>query len=140
MSRERFYLLPVIDSQSHVFSKREALLAFAQFITIYICAFSEFHPGMDFVCTVSHLDFQCTVISSKNSRGHFFFHTKGEGFLKGRRLFQIFLTGSHALYILFIVPLNQKMITSNKLNMGFLSVPNLFPWLNFNVNILCIRA
>ena len=28
------------------------------------------------------------------------------------------------------------MITSNKHNMDFLSVPNLFPWLIFNVNIL----
>ena len=137
MSRERFYLLPVIDSQSHVFSKREALLAFAQLLFISVCFLSFIQA---WILYVSHLDFQCTVISSKNSRGHFFFHTKGEGFLKGRRLFQILLTGSHALYILFIVPLNQKMITSNKLNMGFLSVPNLFPWLNFNVNILCIRA
>ena len=32
------------------------------------------------------------------------------------------------------------MITSNKLNLGFLSVPNLVTWLIFNVNILGVRA
>ena len=30
--------------------------------------------------------------------------------------------------------------TSNKLNMGFSSVPNMVPWLIFNVNILGVRA
>ena len=40
----------------------------------------------------------------------------------------------------FIFPLNQQMITSNKLNMAFFSVPELVPWLPFIVNILCIRA
>ena len=29
--------------------------------------------------------------------------------------------------VCFIFPLNKKIITSNKLNMGFLSVPNLVP-------------
>ena len=41
----------------------------------------------------------------------------------------------------FIIPLNSKKnIISNKLNMGFLSVPNLINWLIFNVNNLGIRA
>ena len=40
----------------------------------------------------------------------------------------------------FIIPLNRKLITSNKENMGLLSVPNLVIWLIFNVNILGTRA
>ena len=51
--------------------------------------------------------------------------------IRGRRLFQIIkvlLTGSRALNILFFFPLNPKIIImSNKLSMGFLSVPNLVP-------------
>ena len=49
--------------------------------------------------------------------------------IQGRQLFQILVTGSCALKLMFclIIPLNQKMITSNKLNMGFLRVPNLIP-------------
>ena len=49
----------------------------------------------------------------------------GKAIIRGMRLFQILLTGSRALC--FIFALNQKIITSNKLNMGFLSVPNLVP-------------
>ena len=37
----------------------------------------------------------------------------------------------------FIIPLNWKIITSSKLNMGFLSVTNLVPWLIFNVSFQC---
>ena len=33
-----------------------------------------------------------------------------------------------------------KIIISNELNMGFLSVPDLFLWLIFNFNILSVRA
>ena len=63
-----------------------------------------------------------------NSRGQLlFFHTKGAGdysregaIIQGKRLFQIFLTGSHALNI-------QIFFSLNKLNMGSLSVPNLVP-------------
>ena len=64
---------------------------------------------------------------------YFFFRTKKGTII---RLFQILLTGSHALNICFIFPLNQKIITSNKLNMGFLSVPNLVPWLVFRAWIV----
>ena len=39
---------------------------------------------------------------------------------------KLMLTGSDALNILFYFPINEKkIITTNKLNMGFLSVPNL---------------
>ena len=37
----------------------------------------------------------------------------------------------------FIILLNRKKITSSKLNMGFLSVPNLVPWLIFSVSSQC---
>ena len=65
-------------------------------------------------------------ISLNNSRGQLlFFHTKGAGdysredaIIQGKGLFQIFLTGSHALNI-------QIIFSLNKLNMGSLSVPNL---------------
>ena len=82
-------------------------------------------------------------ISSNNSRGQepqwllsgaiisFFAHKGGDYSREGdhlrERLFQILLTGSRALNILFITPLNKKIIISSKLNMGFLSVPNLVP-------------
>ena len=36
----------------------------------------------------------------------------------------------------FIFPFREKIITSNKLNMGILSVPNLVPWLIFRALIL----
>ena len=58
---------------------------------------------------------------------YFFFRRKRRRLFEGRRLFQILLTGSRALNICFIFSLNQKIITSNKLNMGFLRVPNLGP-------------
>ena len=40
-----------------------------------------------------------------------------------------------AIISCFIIPVNWEIITSSKLNMGFLSVPNLVPWLIFNVII-----
>ena len=57
-------------------------------------------------------------------------HQKG-AIIRWSRLFQILLTGSRALNILFYYPIKQKTITSNKLNMGILSVSNLVPWLIF---------
>ena len=66
-------------------------------------------------------------ISLNNSRGQSFFRTKRGGYysregaiIQGKRLFQILLTGSHALNIHIFFSLN-------KLNMGSLSVPNLVP-------------
>ena len=53
------------------------------------------------------------LLSSNNTgRGRLF---------RGRRLFQILLTGSCALNILFYHPIKQKMITSNNLNMPWAS-------------------
>ena len=48
----------------------------------------------------------------------------GNAIIRGRRLFHILLTESRAINFCFIIPLDQKIITSNKLNMSFLSVPN----------------
>ena len=85
---------------------------------------------------------------------YFLFRAKRRRLLEGRRLFPILLTGSRALkiyiYILFFLVFVfvlflfffffffffQKLITSNKLNMGFSSVPNLVPWLVFRVWIV----
>ena len=84
-------------------------------------------------------------ISLNNTRGWLFLlsHQKGErGWLfEGRRLFQLLLTGRRAqniyIYIhIFLIPLNQAIITSNKLNMGFLSVPNWVPGLIFGAWII----
>ena len=53
-------------------------------------------------------------ISSNNSRGRLFLflHKKGDDY----SIIQILLTGSHALNICFIFPLNQKIITSCQIN------------------------
>ena len=70
----------MIDSQSHAFSKMVALLAFAQSPFIHDCAFSEFPPGIDFVCTVllkgkltvTHvliLETRDLILDSRNFRG-----------------------------------------------------------------------
>ena len=58
-------------------------------------------------------------ISSNNSRGRLFLfsHQKG-AIIRGRRLFQIFLTGGRALNMLFYYTIHIKY----KPNMGFLSV------------------
>ena len=74
----------------------------------------------------------------KNSRGRLFFFLshKSGGIFKGKAIISnIVHWKSYPVYFV-----NQKMITSNKLNMGFLSVPNVFSWSNFNTNILSVRA
>ena len=48
----------------------------------------------------------------------------GNAIIRGRWLFHLLLTKSCAINFCFIIPLDQKIITSNKLNMSFLSVPN----------------
>ena len=67
---------------------------------------------------------------------------QGKEIIRGRQCFQILLTGSSTLNILFYYPIKffKKKITSNKLNMSFLSVSNLVPCLIFSVNILGVRA
>ena len=52
----------------------------------------------------------------------FFLHKKGDYFK------YCSLEVDRALQICFIIRLNHKLFTSNKLNMGFLGVPNLVPW------------
>ena len=66
-------------------------------------------------------------ISLNDSWGRLFLFPLQKGvIIRGRQLFQILLTGSHALNILFYYSSeSKKIITSNKPNMGFLSVPNL---------------
>ena len=112
------------------------LLAFAQSPFIHVLFLSFIWA---WILYVSHLDFQCTVFSWKNSRGRlfflFFFFTQKGFFNRGKAIISIVHWKPYPVYFV-----NQKMITSSKLNMGFLSVPNLFPWLNFNVKILSIRA
>ena len=58
-------------------------------------------------------------ISSNNSWGQLFLslHQKGV-IIQGRQLFQMLLTGSRALNILFYFAIKSKVITSNKLNIG----------------------
>ena len=63
--------------------------------------------GFTFVCLATYNRRQNYHISSDNSREQLF---------EGRRLFQILLTGSCAVNICSIIPLNQKIIASNKLN------------------------
>ena len=76
-------------------------------------------------------------ISSNNSRGQFFFHTIGGQLFEGRQLFQNYIVHwKSALNILK----RKKNFASNKLNMGFSCVPNMVPWLIFNVNTLFVRA
>ena len=60
---------------------------------------------------------------------YLFFYIKRGQLFEGRRLFQILLMSLEVVpeIFSFIFPLNQKIITSNKLNIGFLS----FPTLNF---------
>ena len=56
---------------------------------------------------------------------YFFFRTKRGRFFAGSDYFKYCSVEVVPLIFCFIFPLNQKIITSNKLNMGFLSVPNL---------------
>ena len=51
----------------------------------------------------------------------FFLHKKGDYFK------YCSLEVDRALQICFIIRLNHKLFASNKLNMGFLGVPNLVP-------------
>ena len=64
---------------------------------------------------------EITVFPRIIARGDYFLFRARRG-----RLFPILLTGSRALKICFFFYF-QKIITSNKLNMGFLSVTNLVP-------------
>ena len=72
-------------------------------------------------------------ISSNNSQGRLFFFTqKGWQLFEGGDYFKWFSLEVVPLEVFcFIVTWNQKTITSNKLNVGFLIVPNLVPWLIF---------
>ena len=78
-------------------------------------------------------------IFSNNSRGRllFFSHKKG-AIIRWKAIISnnLLLTGTHALYFCFIIPLKQEKWS----HMGFLRLPNLVPWLIFNVKILSIRA
>ena len=74
--------------------------------------------------------------SSNNSRGRLFLFShqkgaiiRGKAIIRGRRLFQLLLTGGHALNILFYYTIKSKTNhIKNKPNMGFLVVSNLFSW------------
>ena len=63
-----------------------------------------------------------------------FFAPKGGDYSREAIIFRLF-TGSRSQNILFYFPIKSK-ITSKKLNIGFLSVPNSVPWLIFIANIL----
>ena len=66
------------------------------------------------------------------SGDYFFFTRKGWRLFEGGDYFKWFSLEVVSLEVFcFIVTWNQKTITSNKLNMGFLIVPNLVPWLIF---------
>ena len=71
-------------------------------------------------------------ISSNNSRGRLFLflHQKGV-IIQWSRLFQILLTGSHALTILFSYPIKQKIITSNKTEHGLFKRSKFGSLINF---------
>ena len=51
----------------------------------------------------------------------------GKAIIRRRRLFHTLFIGGRAQNILFFFSIKSKIITSKKLNMGFLSVPNLVP-------------
>ena len=71
-----------------------------------------------------------------------FLHQKGviiwgKAIIPGRWLFQILIEILIISNILFYNPIKMKKnMTSNKLNMGFLSVPNMVPWLIFRAWII----
>ena len=71
-----------------------------------------------------------------------FLHQKGviiwgKAIIPGRRLFQILIEILIISNILFYNPIKMKKnMTSNKLNMGFLNVPNMVPWLIFRAWII----
>ena len=63
---------------------------------------------------------------------YFFFRTKRGDYSSKAIISNIVHRNSCPKYVvLFIFPLNQKIITSNTLSMGFLRVPKLVPWLVF---------
>ena len=72
-----------------------------------------------------------TIFPRIIARGNYFFFTqKGWQLFEGGDYFKWFSLEVVPLEVFcFIVTWNQKTITSNKLNMGFLIVPNLVPWL-----------
>ena len=80
------------------------------------------------------------VCVQKKSVGiELFSHVKT--FFYSRQFAKLLTTWLKTDYILcFIIPLKQKNNHVNKLNMGFLSVPNLVPWLISDVNILDVRV
>ena len=71
-------------------------------------------------------------ISSNNSRGRLFlFSHQKRVIIQWSRLFQILLTGSHALTILFYYPIKQKIITSNKTEHGLFKCSKFGSLINF---------
>ena len=68
-------------------------------------------------------------ISSNNTAGgdYFSFAQKGGDYSREAIISNVGQWKSCPKYIFFVFTLNKKIITSNKLNMGFLSVPNLVP-------------
>ena len=82
------------------------------------------------------------ISSNKNSRRWILFFSPpiGGDYSRDAIISNIAHWKSCTKIFCFIIPLNsKKIIISNKLNMGFLSVPNLIHWLIFNVNNLGIR-
>ena len=78
-------------------------------------------------------------ISSNNSRGQFFFffsHQRG-AIIRGKAIISKLYCSLEVCPKYFEM---KKNFTSNKLNMGFSCVPNMVPWLIFNVNTLVVRA
>ena len=83
------------------------------------------------------------ISSNKKSRGWILFFSPpiGGDYSREAIISNIAHWKSCTKIFCFIIPLNsKKIIISNKLNMGFLSVPNLIHWLIFNVNNRDIRA
>ena len=81
-------------------------------------------------------------ISWNESRGTiFFFAPKGSNYSKGVIISNIAHWKSNPKYM-YVASLSHKkklIITSDILNMGCLSVPNLVPWLIFSVSVLGVR-
>ena len=78
-----------------------------------------------------------------NSRGRLFLFVplkgaiiRGKAIIRGSDCFTYCSLGVVPQIFRFIFPRNQKMITANKLNMSFLRVPNLVPWLFFRAWIV----
>ena len=87
----------------------------------------------------SLLNLQLSTVFPRTIAGgkYFLFRTKrGRLFEEGDCLREALFSNiahwkSCPKYFVLFSPLNQKLITSNKINMGFLSVPTLVPWLIF---------